>query len=84
MTGVSYLACGLFSGSSGVHGPLRYGPTSPLVVLQPRSLAGFFAPHGFLMQPGMQNHNDVCKGPSDCILLIHQRTKGDFIPAKTQ
>ncbi len=38
----------------------------------------------YVMQPGMQNHNDVCKGPSDCILFIHQMTKGDFIPAKTQ
>lgn len=42
------------------------------------------APGSYVMQPGMQNHNDVCKGPSDCILFIHQRTKGDFIPAKTQ
>ena len=38
----------------------------------------------YVMQPGMQNHNDVCKGPSDCILFIHQQVKGDFIPAKTQ
>ena len=38
----------------------------------------------YVMQPGMENHNDVCKGPSDCILLIHQMVKGDFIPAKTQ
>lgn len=41
-------------------------------------------PGSYVMQPGMQNHNDVCKGPTDCILLIHQRTKGDFIPAKKQ
>jgi hypothetical protein len=39
-------------------------------------------PGSYVMQPGMQNHNDVCKGPSDCILLIHQRAKGDFIPAE--
>ena len=38
----------------------------------------------YVMQPGMQNHNDVCKGPSDCILFIYQKVKGDFIPAKTQ
>ena len=38
----------------------------------------------YVMQRGMQNHNDVCKGPSDCILFIHQYVKGDFIPAKTQ
>jgi len=38
----------------------------------------------YVMQPGMQNHNDVCKGPGDCILFIHQWAKGDFIPAKTQ
>jgi hypothetical protein len=36
------------------------------------------------MQPGLQNHNDVCKGPDACILFIHQRAKGDFIPAKPQ
>lgn len=41
-------------------------------------------PGSYVMQPGMQNHNDVCKGPSDCIIFIHQRAKGDFIPAKTQ
>jgi quercetin dioxygenase-like cupin family protein len=41
-------------------------------------------PGSYVMQPGMQNHNDVCKGPEDCILLIHQRAKGDFIPAKPQ
>jgi len=36
------------------------------------------------MQPGVQNHNDVCKGPNDCILFIYQKVKGDFIPAKAQ
>src|SRR5713226_1092031 len=36
----------------------------------------------YVMQPGMENHNDVCKGPGDCILLIHRRTKGDCIPAR--
>ena len=38
----------------------------------------------YVMQPGMQNHNDVCKGPWDCVIFIHQRAKGDFIPAKKQ
>jgi hypothetical protein len=38
----------------------------------------------YVMQPGMKNHNDVCKGPGDCIWFIHQRAKGDFIPAKPQ
>jgi quercetin dioxygenase-like cupin family protein len=41
-------------------------------------------PGSYVAQPGMQDHNDVCKGPSDCILFIHQQVKGDFIPAKTQ
>ncbi len=39
-------------------------------------------PGSYVMQPGTQNHNDVCKGPGDCILFIHQYVKGDFIPAK--
>ncbi len=38
----------------------------------------------YVMQPGVQNHNDVCKGPNDCILFIYQKVKGDFIPAKAQ
>jgi hypothetical protein len=40
------------------------------------------APGSYVMQPGKQNHNDVCKGKQDCILFIHQHGKGDFIPAK--
>jgi quercetin dioxygenase-like cupin family protein len=36
----------------------------------------------YVMQPGGENHNDVCKGPGDCILFIHQKTKGDYIPAE--
>jgi quercetin dioxygenase-like cupin family protein len=41
-------------------------------------------PGSYFMQPGMQNHNDACKGPADCIVFIHQQMKFDFIPAKTQ
>jgi anti-sigma factor ChrR (cupin superfamily) len=26
----------------------------------------------YVFQPGKQFHNDICKGPEDCILLIHQ------------
>lgn len=40
-------------------------------------------PGGFAFQPGKQVHNDVCKGTTDCIVLIHQMGPGDFIPAKT-
>jgi quercetin dioxygenase-like cupin family protein len=39
-------------------------------------------PGGYVFQPGKQNHNDVCKGKTDCIVLVHQHGKGDFIPAK--
>jgi hypothetical protein len=39
-------------------------------------------PGTYVMQPGKQNHNDVCKGKQDCILFLHQHGKGDFIPAK--
>ena len=34
----------------------------------------------YVMQPGKQNHNDVCKSKTDCIIFIHQHAKGDFIP----
>ena len=34
----------------------------------------------YVMQPGKANHNDVCKGPEDCIILVHQTGAADFIP----
>ena len=37
---------------------------------------------GVAFQPGKQVHNDVCRGTTDCILLIYQMGPGDFIPAK--
>jgi hypothetical protein len=40
------------------------------------------SPGGVVSQPGKQVHNDVCKGPGECIILIHQMGPGDFIPAK--
>ena len=39
-------------------------------------------PGGFVTQPGKTVHNDSCKGPSECVIFIHQHTPGDFIPAK--
>ena len=39
-------------------------------------------PGGTVFQPGKQVHNDSCKGTTDCIILIHQKGPGDFIPAK--
>jgi hypothetical protein len=50
------------------------GDTSPPKELPPGS---------YVFQPGKQMHNDVCKGKTECILFLHQHTKGDFIPAKT-
>jgi anti-sigma factor ChrR (cupin superfamily) len=41
-----------------------------------------FPPGSYVMQPGKQLHNDICKGTEECILFIHQHGKGDFIPAK--
>ena len=38
------------------------------------------APGSYVFQPGKQMHDDFCKGTSECILLIHQHAKGDFIP----
>ena len=42
-----------------------------------------FPPGSYVMQPGKQVHNDICKGTVDCIVLVHQHAPGDFIPAKT-
>jgi hypothetical protein len=39
-------------------------------------------PGSYVFQPGKQNHNDICKSKTDCIIFIHQHAKGDFIPAK--
>jgi len=49
------------------------GDTSP-----PKELAV----GSYVMQPGKQNHNDVCKSKTDCVIFIFQEAKGDFIPAK--
>ena len=38
-------------------------------------------PGSYVFQPGKQPHNDLCKGPSECVLFIHQHAKGDFKPA---
>ena len=37
----------------------------------------------YVYQPGKQVHNDICKGPGECIVLVHQHGPNDFIPAKT-
>jgi len=37
-------------------------------------------PGSYVFQPGMGMHGDACVGPEDCILMIHQYVKGDFIP----
>ena len=36
----------------------------------------------YVYQPGKQVHNDICKGPGDCIVFIHQHGPSDFVPAK--
>ena len=36
-------------------------------------------PGSFVFQPGKQFHNDLCKGPVDCVLLIHQHSMADVI-----
>lgn len=40
-------------------------------------------PGSYVLQPGKQVHNDVCKSKTDCILFVTQNAKGDFIPVKT-
>ena len=39
-------------------------------------------PGSYVLQPGKQDHNDVCKSKTDCIVFVQQDGKGDFIPAK--
>ncbi|MEY3903139.1 MAG: hypothetical protein RL189_2445 [Pseudomonadota bacterium] len=36
----------------------------------------------YVMQPGKKNHADKCKEGSDCVVLIVQPGKSDYIPAK--
>jgi hypothetical protein len=40
------------------------------------------APGSYVMQPGKGNHGDKCKEGAECVLLIVQNAKADFIPAK--
>ena len=37
-------------------------------------------PGSYVFQPGTAFHGDACVGPEDCILLLHQHVKSDFIP----
>jgi hypothetical protein len=39
-------------------------------------------PGSYVMQPGKQDHDDWCKSTTDCIVLVTQKVKGDFKPAK--
>ena len=39
-------------------------------------------PGSYVMQPGGGVHDDFCKGPEECILMIQQDAKADFIPEK--
>lgn len=38
-------------------------------------------PGSYVSQPGGEVHNDLCKGPEDCILYVHQHAPFDFFPA---
>jgi Domain of unknown function (DUF4437) len=38
------------------------------------------APGSFVLQPGKAMHNDKCKEGADCVLLIMQEAKLDFLP----
>ena len=42
------------------------------------------SPGSYVHQPGKAWHDDWCKaGGADCIILVHQHEKGDFIPKET-
>ena len=36
-------------------------------------------PGSYVFQPGKQFHNDMCKGPADCVLLVHQHAMADVL-----
>jgi len=38
------------------------------------------APGAYVFQPGGEMHDDACDGPEDCVILLHQHEKADFIP----
>ncbi len=35
----------------------------------------------YVRQGGGEVHSDACKGPEECVILVHQKGHGDFIPA---
>lgn len=35
----------------------------------------------YVRQVGKEIHSDACKGPEECIVLVHQDGRGDYIPA---
>ena len=37
-------------------------------------------PGSYVFQPGKQPHNDLCKGPSECIALVHGTPRGTSSP----
>lgn len=41
-----------------------------------------YTPGSFTFEVPGHVHEDVCLGPEDCILFIHQGTKFDFVPDK--
>ncbi len=39
-------------------------------------------PGSYSFQAGGENHDDRCRGPEDCLILIHMQGPRDFIPAE--
>ncbi len=40
-------------------------------------------PGSYVMQPGEELHNELCAGPEECIIFVHQHGPSDFIPPKS-
>ena len=38
-------------------------------------------PGSYVVQPGAEPHDDLCAGPEECILFIHQHQPFDYTPA---
>jgi len=39
-------------------------------------------PGSFILQPGMALHGDACVSTEECVFLIQQDVKGDYLPMK--
>lgn len=70
---------GMHSHSQNYHGVLISGTW---IHYEDEKNATELAPGSYVMQAGKKDHNDKCKAGADCILLLTQKSKHDYFPAK--